>query len=426
MDGLYQIVERQLPLLGGISGHNLLAVLDPNGNVVFELNGFATDPNGEPAALGIGWLPLYHRLRVFNETELSTFNLSDPGTEVTLFTGSLQQVTLRWSAALDAAIAINAKNFFYPPIGLGDNSNSVASTLIAAMGLTETLLPGVPFYRFVPGDRSILLNPATIVNIDQRYGILPTVSGSTRVVDLQRAVNNADGSVTIFTAYKDGTSTISHYSQNRFEETLYGVDGGELGNVSYSAAGSGKASATIRGQVGEVNFDNTNVTVLRGGQVTATGSGVNLLVMPNSTVQTTTFNSTLITAPGGSTNLTNLGSNNNLVLGLGTTVAQLGNNTIIGPVPPNTTDSGTGNTSLDPENLPLGTTVALGSSMGFSASIDEDDVVHVSAGGEVDEHSRTGLLGDISDIDGLAEQALRVLRDPREYREFGQADRALI
>lgn len=45
---------------------------------------------------------------------------------------------------------------------------------------------------------------------------------------------------------------------------------------------------------------------------------------------------------------------------------------------------------------------------------------------EVIEHGRTGLLGDFFDVDGLADQAIRVLRDPRPYRELGQEGRALI
>ena len=45
---------------------------------------------------------------------------------------------------------------------------------------------------------------------------------------------------------------------------------------------------------------------------------------------------------------------------------------------------------------------------------------------EVIEHGRTGLLGDFFDVDGLAEQAIGVLRDPLQYRELGQAGRALI
>lgn len=43
----YRIVEAQLPLVGGLGGHNLLAVLGPDGNVVKELNGIATNPQGE-------------------------------------------------------------------------------------------------------------------------------------------------------------------------------------------------------------------------------------------------------------------------------------------------------------------------------------------------------------------------------------------
>ncbi len=45
---------------------------------------------------------------------------------------------------------------------------------------------------------------------------------------------------------------------------------------------------------------------------------------------------------------------------------------------------------------------------------------------EVIEHGHTGLLGDFFDVDGLADHAIRVLRDPMQYRKLGQAGRALI
>ena len=45
---------------------------------------------------------------------------------------------------------------------------------------------------------------------------------------------------------------------------------------------------------------------------------------------------------------------------------------------------------------------------------------------EVIEHGRTGLLGDFFDVDGLADQAIRVLRDPMQYRVLGQAGHGLI
>lgn len=45
---------------------------------------------------------------------------------------------------------------------------------------------------------------------------------------------------------------------------------------------------------------------------------------------------------------------------------------------------------------------------------------------EVIQHERTGLLGNFFDVEGLAAQAIRVLRDPGQYRELGWAGRALI
>lgn len=45
---------------------------------------------------------------------------------------------------------------------------------------------------------------------------------------------------------------------------------------------------------------------------------------------------------------------------------------------------------------------------------------------DVVQHGQTGLLGDFFDVEGLADQALRVLRDPMLYRELGRAGRTLI
>ena len=36
MSGYYRIVEAQLPLVGGLGGHNLIAVLNPSGQVIQE------------------------------------------------------------------------------------------------------------------------------------------------------------------------------------------------------------------------------------------------------------------------------------------------------------------------------------------------------------------------------------------------------
>ena len=45
---------------------------------------------------------------------------------------------------------------------------------------------------------------------------------------------------------------------------------------------------------------------------------------------------------------------------------------------------------------------------------------------EIIRHGQTGLLGNFFDVEGLAKQALEVLREPASYRILGQAGRALI
>jgi glycosyltransferase involved in cell wall biosynthesis len=45
---------------------------------------------------------------------------------------------------------------------------------------------------------------------------------------------------------------------------------------------------------------------------------------------------------------------------------------------------------------------------------------------EIIEHGHNGLLGDFFDVEGLAAQAMRVLRDPQQHRELGQAGLAMI
>lgn len=45
---------------------------------------------------------------------------------------------------------------------------------------------------------------------------------------------------------------------------------------------------------------------------------------------------------------------------------------------------------------------------------------------EVIQHEENGLLGEFFDVDGLADQALRVLHDPAAHRALGQAGRRLV
>ena len=45
---------------------------------------------------------------------------------------------------------------------------------------------------------------------------------------------------------------------------------------------------------------------------------------------------------------------------------------------------------------------------------------------EVISHDETGLFADFFDVDGLASQALRILKDPSAYRSLGTRGRALV
>ncbi|MBR0754859.1 hypothetical protein JQ604_21950 [Bradyrhizobium jicamae] len=45
-EGQYRIVKVELPLVAGFAGHNFLVLIDPNGTVVGELHGLATDAMG--------------------------------------------------------------------------------------------------------------------------------------------------------------------------------------------------------------------------------------------------------------------------------------------------------------------------------------------------------------------------------------------
>ena len=71
-----------------------------------------------------------------------------------------------WAAAGAAGDKINALNLRYPFMRLGQNSNSVPSTLIAAMGVAEPSVGGAPL---TPGEGSILLDLGEIQQIQRQY-----------------------------------------------------------------------------------------------------------------------------------------------------------------------------------------------------------------------------------------------------------------
>lgn len=131
-DAPWQIVMAQLPLVFGLAGHNFLVLLDGNAHVVSEINGLAIGRDSSVRA--IGWRP-GDRLRAVVSSG-SCYYRAGLGQAV-LYAGPRQVAMLLWLKAEEKACAINALALKYPFLGCGKNSNSVASTLIHAMGLPE-------------------------------------------------------------------------------------------------------------------------------------------------------------------------------------------------------------------------------------------------------------------------------------------------
>ena len=146
----YRIVKSQLPLVGGMGGHNFIAVLDPSGKVVHELNGLATSKDG--AIKPIGYLPS-DRLKVYSEIEAGVFFYNPSQSQQTLYEGSYESVMDKYNKGYEAGKKINDQNLPYPFFGLGKNSNSVASTLLNQMGLDDPDLGNA----LTPGEGSLLL-----------------------------------------------------------------------------------------------------------------------------------------------------------------------------------------------------------------------------------------------------------------------------
>ncbi len=235
-DGTYRIVEAQLQIVGGIGGHDLLVVIDPQGNVIKELDGLATGSDNQPTAIGV--LPWTTRLKVWSNVELATVpdsngKLPPPGSwssyysedepQTTIFSGTEADVMNHWDGALAGMNQINALNLYYPMIGLGQNSNSVASTEIQCMGLTEPTIPGGAL--LVPGSGSLLLNDQAIGTILQQHNIAPTATDTSPSVTSEEGQKNADGSFTLTTVFSDDSRDVETDSTGGAQEKMYAASG---------------------------------------------------------------------------------------------------------------------------------------------------------------------------------------------------------
>ena len=160
--GNYKIVKSQLPLIGGMAGHNFIVVLDPNNRPIHELNGLATSQDGEIKP--IGYLPS-DRLRVYNEQEAKMRFYHPSQNQEIVFEGSYEEVMHKFNLGYEIGQEINRRNPSYPILGLGPNSNSVASTLLRGMNLKDPDLG----MALTPGENSLLIPEEELKRIRQNW-----------------------------------------------------------------------------------------------------------------------------------------------------------------------------------------------------------------------------------------------------------------
>ena len=215
----YSIVLSQLPLRGLPAGHNLLVLLDPAGNPISQINGLAMSPDGQVKAIGF-WpsdeIIVKERKRFDPDPNNPNFYSSN-NPQVTIFSGIEADTMNYWAAALAGRDAINARDLNYPPfgvVGANGNSNSVASTLIAAMGFVEPSIPGSAW--LAPKQGQMLLAPDVINQIKANNNIPPSLilnsydSQGSLVAKLQQVLDSNGNLLTsVSTAYIDGIATSS-------------------------------------------------------------------------------------------------------------------------------------------------------------------------------------------------------------------------
>lgn len=163
--GNYKIVKSQLPIelpiIGKVAGHNFIVVLDPNNRPIHELNGLATSKNGEIQEVGSP----SDKLLVYNEQEAKRKFYHPSQNQEIVFEGSYEEVMHKFNLGYEIGQEINKRNFSYPKWGLGQNSNSVASTLLKGMNLKDPDLG----MALTPGENSLLIPEEELKRIRQNW-----------------------------------------------------------------------------------------------------------------------------------------------------------------------------------------------------------------------------------------------------------------
>jgi hypothetical protein len=271
--GYYKIVEAQLPIVMGLAGHDLLAVLNPAGQVIQEFEGLATSSSGQIKP--IGYLPS-DTLKVYEFNGQYNYN-SNESQALVVSSTTLAGLQPYINAMVTCKNDMNSENLSYPFLGLGANSNSVASTLDACMGVPEPFIPNSAL--ITPGVGTLLLPASTISSVQTANGLNQTstagdnyVSGestgaTTSTVDVSNStgtsqvatiteLSGANGSQSVLTDKTAGGavqySDVSAVLTTGFDENQPGGNGATVsavpGDPVLLAPG---ANATIIGEGGD-------------------------------------------------------------------------------------------------------------------------------------------------------------------------------
>ena len=133
---LYRIEARSYPLLFRKVSHNYLALRSPNGKVISELHGLATNNNGEFVPIGIRGDKLrFYEFKADNSRAGSYFQ--EQQKSKILYRGSLEEVSERWDVPVSQLSLLNSKDIDYSPFGVIElptvNSNSAYRLLSELM-----------------------------------------------------------------------------------------------------------------------------------------------------------------------------------------------------------------------------------------------------------------------------------------------------
>lgn len=147
--------DLDMPFLGS-PNHSYVSIRGPDGEKIFAIHGLAIDrETGGIVAVGDNDNTLRAVITTPDFFDIhDTFNKDG---EYTLFTGSQDDVLRRVLPALDAVTFINDQNLIYDKYSLthgGQNSNSVAHTMVDAMGFE---FPEDIERFWAPGHNRILL-----------------------------------------------------------------------------------------------------------------------------------------------------------------------------------------------------------------------------------------------------------------------------